>query len=161
MPVTAVSLRPLTDDDRPVLFEFQKDPQANQMAAFTSEDPTDEDAHRKWWEMVMARDDVTKRGILCDGELVGSVMSFTMDGQLEVTYWIARDHWGRGIATAALAQLLETVGTRPIYARAAQDNKGSLRVLEKCGFVVCAEEKGFANARGQEIDEYVLRKDSS
>ncbi len=131
------------------------------MAAFTSKDPTDDAAHQSWWNMVMRNDAITKRGILCQGELVGSVMSFTMEEKLEVTYWIAKEHWGKGVATGALGQLFRLVKTRPIYARAATDNKGSLRVLEKCGFAVSAEEKGFANARGKEIAEYVLRKDGA
>ena len=41
-----------------------------------------------------------------------------------------------------------------------QDNLASLRVLEKCGFVVIGREKGFANARGMEIEEVVLELSS-
>ena len=158
--MTKVLLRELTDDDRPVLFEFQRDPDANHMAAFTSKDPTDEGAHRTWWDKVMASDEIVKRAILCDGELVGSVMSFVMAGDREVTYWIAKEHWGKGIATQALDQLLQIVETRPVYARAARDNQGSLRVLDKCGFVVLGQERVFANARGQEIAESILRRDT-
>jgi RimJ/RimL family protein N-acetyltransferase len=43
-----------------------------------------------------------------------------------------------------------------MYARVAKDNLASRRVLEKCGFTVIGEDKGFANARGQEIDELLL-----
>jgi RimJ/RimL family protein N-acetyltransferase len=43
-----------------------------------------------------------------------------------------------------------------MYARVAQDNLGSRRILEKCGFQVIGETKGFANARGQEIEELLL-----
>jgi L-amino acid N-acyltransferase YncA len=39
---------------------------------------------------------------------------------------------------------------------AAKDNVASLRVLEKCGFTVVGYEKGFANARGEEIEEVIL-----
>ena len=53
----------------------------------------------------------------------------------------------------------EFVTVRPLFARAAQDSVGSRRVLEKCGFVICGEDKGFAAARGAEIEEYVLRLD--
>src|SRR4029453_19193159 len=72
------------------------------------------------------------------------------------TYWIGREFWGRGIATQALAVLLSAVKTRPLYARAAKDNIASLRVLEKCGFTITGYERGFANARGEEIEEVVL-----
>jgi RimJ/RimL family protein N-acetyltransferase len=84
------------------------------------------------------------------------VASFEDAGQLEVTYWLGREFWGRGIATRALAALLEYQTTRPIYARAAKDNAASLRVLQKCGFVITGEDKGYANARGEVIEEYLL-----
>lgn len=38
----------------------------------------------------------------------------------------------------------------------AQDNAATLRVLEKCGFVICSQDKGFSNARGEEVEEYLL-----
>jgi RimJ/RimL family protein N-acetyltransferase len=65
-------------------------------------------------------------------------------GQTEVTYWIERAAWGKGIATRALALLLELVTTRPLRARAASDNAGSLRVLQKCGFTAVGTETSFA-----------------
>ena len=54
----------------------------------------------------------------------------------------------------------DTKEKRPLYARAAADNAGSLRVLQKCGFRVTARAQGFANARGEEIDEFVLTLDA-
>ena len=71
-------------------------------------------------------------------------------------YWLGREYWAKGIATRALGQFLRIVRLRPLYARVAQDNHASIRVLEKCGFAICGEEKGFAPARGKEIDELVL-----
>ena len=46
----------------------------------------------------------------------------------------------------------------PIYARASKDNLASIRVLEKCGFKITGHGKGFANARGKEIEEVVLEQ---
>ena len=57
----------------------------------------------------------------------------------------------------ALSEFLPVQNTRPLYARAAKDNVASLRVLAKCGFMVSGYDRGFANARGQEIDEVVLK----
>jgi RimJ/RimL family protein N-acetyltransferase len=53
--------------------------------------------------------------------------------------------------------LLEVVRIRPLYARAASDNAGSLRVLEKTGFRIIDTEVSFAPARGAEIEETILR----
>jgi RimJ/RimL family protein N-acetyltransferase len=87
---------------------------------------------------------------------VGSAAVYGEPGEREVTYWIDRAYWGRGIATAALRDLLAVVPERPLYARAASDNAGSRRVLEKCGFRVTANDRGYAHARGEETDEVVL-----
>ncbi|MGW1463394.1 GNAT family N-acetyltransferase [Streptomyces sp. NPDC002308] len=152
-----VSLRPVHPSDLPVFFRHMSDPESNRMAAFTTEDPTDRvhfDAH---WKRLSATPDVVTRTVLADGDVVGHVAVYGEPGEREVTYVVDRYYWGRGIATAALRILLDEVAERPLYARAAADNTGSVRVLEKCGFEVVREERGFANARGEEIDELVLR----
>jgi Acetyltransferase (GNAT) domain len=67
---------------------------------------------------------------------------------------------GKGIATRALALLLELVTARPLYARAASDNAASLRVLHKCGFTAVGIEKSFAAGRNQDTEESILRLDT-
>ncbi len=153
-----VTLREVLPSDLPTFFEHSRDPVAVHMAAFTSADPNDRAAFDAHWARILARPDVVNRAIVVDGQVAGSVVSFVMEGETEVTYWLGRDFWGRGIATAALAEFLKEQTVRPIFARAAKDNIGSLRVLEKCGFVVIGEDRGYANGRGEEIDEYVLER---
>ena len=80
--------------------------------------------------------EATNRVITLDGRLVGSIASFVIDGDAEVTYWIDRSFWGQGIASRALALLLESVHVRPLFARAASDNAGSLKVLQRAGFAI-------------------------
>jgi RimJ/RimL family protein N-acetyltransferase len=99
------------------------------------------------------------RAITAGGRLAGSIASFRADEDTEVTYWIDRAFWGQGIASRALALLLDTVPTRPLRARAASDNVGSLRVLAKAGFAVVGTEIAYANARGTDIEETILRLD--
>jgi RimJ/RimL family protein N-acetyltransferase len=94
--------------------------------------------------------------VLVDGRVVGSAAVYGEPGEREVTYWIDRAYWGRGVATAALRALLAEVPERPLYARAAADNTASLQVLEKCGFRETARARGYASGRGREIDEVVL-----
>jgi RimJ/RimL family protein N-acetyltransferase len=150
-----VVLREVHDSDLPVFFRLMNDPESVRMAAFTAKDPTDRDAFDAHWKRVLASSAVN-RTILVDGDVVGSAAVYGSPGEREVTYWIDRAYWGRGIATAALRALLVAVPERPLYARAAADNDGSRRVLEKCGFQLTARARGFANARGAEIDEVVL-----
>ena len=67
----------------------------------------------------------------------------------------------KGVATRALSEFLGHVQVRPMYARVVKDNIASLRVLEKCGFTICGEGKGFAYARGEEVEEFILRLKAS
>ena len=153
-------LREVLDEDLVVLFEQWADPVAAHMAAFTPPDHMDRDAFERRWARLRADDTVLNRAILVDGDVVGTIGSWGDPGEREITYWIGRSYWGRGIATAALAVFLATIeSTRPLHARVAQDNVASRRVLEKCGFRVVGTERGFAGARSAEIDEFVLRLD--
>jgi len=134
-----------------------QDTVAVQMAGFTSQDPSDRGAHDAHWVKIRANSETTIRTILLDGVVVGHIASFVMMGDLDVTYWIERGHWGRGVATAALRLFLEEVQSRLIHGRAAKDNLGSIRVLQKCGFDIIGEDRGFANGRGEEIQELILK----
>ncbi|NGO15539.1 GNAT family N-acetyltransferase [Streptomyces sp. HC44] len=154
-----VTLREVHDSDLPVFFRQMNDPDALRMAAFTAKDPADREGFDAHWARMRTSSDVVRRTVLADGDVVGSAGVYGEPGEREVTYWIDRAYWGRGIATRALRALLAEVPERPIYARAAADNAGSLRVLEKCGFHVTAQDRGYANARGEEIDEVVLTLD--
>ncbi|HEX8995672.1 MAG TPA: GNAT family N-acetyltransferase [Ktedonobacterales bacterium] len=153
-----VILREVQAEDLPLFFEHQLEPEANYMAAFTAKDPTDQRAFMAHWTRNLGDATNTIRTIVIEGQVAGSVSSYEeAAGRLEVTYWLGRPYRGQGIATAALRAFLAQVTTRPIHARVAKDNRASLRVLEKCGFTILDEDKGFANARGQEIEEWLLQ----
>lgn len=126
------------------------------MAAFTVKDPADKGAFMEHWRRILADEAIMKKTILFDGDVVGNVLSFEQSGEREVSYWIAKKYWGKGVATKALSEFLDLVKTRPLYARAAKDNFASIRVLEKCGFEISGEDKGFSNARGEEVEEFIL-----
>jgi len=149
-------LRDVVEDDLPVFFEFQLDADANHMAAFIARDPSNRQAFTAHWKKVLNDPTTTNRTIVCDGQVVGSVSSYEDAGRPEVTY--GRAYWGQGIATRALSEFLAHGNrTRPMYARVAKDNLGSRRVLEKCGFKIIGESRGFANARGREIEGLLLQ----
>ncbi|MFF2849215.1 GNAT family N-acetyltransferase [Streptomyces sp. NPDC058001] len=151
-----IALRKVHDSDLPVFFRQMVDPESNHVAAFTAKDPTDHAAFDAHWARIRAADEIRARAVLADGDVIGSAAVYGPPEKREVTYWIDRAYWGRGVATAALRALLAEEPVRPLYARAAADNAGSLRVLEKCGFRVTERTRGFAQARGEEIDELVL-----
>jgi RimJ/RimL family protein N-acetyltransferase len=131
-----VLLRDVEESDLDSLFEHQRDPESVRMAAVPARDRAAFDAH---WARILADETTITKAIVVDGQVVGNVLSFMGDGRRLVGYWIDRHHWGKGIATAALARFLELVEIRPLYAHAAIANVGSTRVLERCGFVAIDE----------------------
>ena len=154
--IPEVRLREVQAGDLPIFFDQMRDPDAVQMAAFTSRDPHDRAAFDALWARIRAAAANRARTILADGQVAGSISSYPDGDRLEVTYWLGREYWGRGIATAALQAFLRQETRRPLHARAAADNTASLRVLEKCGFVPIGREHSYANARGAAIDEILL-----
>jgi RimJ/RimL family protein N-acetyltransferase len=150
-------LRDVLPNDLPIFFEQQLDQEANYMAAFTAKDPTDREAFMTHWHKILGIETCIIKTIIFNKQVAGSVSSYEEEGKPEVTYWLGREYWGMGIATWALQELLASHSQkRPMYARVAKDNMASRRVLEKCGFKIIGEDKGFANARSQEIEEYLL-----
>jgi 16S rRNA (adenine(1408)-N(1))-methyltransferase len=128
----AVTLRDVVDADLPAMYEHQADPAAVQMADIPSRKREDFYSH---WGRLRVDPTVTLKAVVVDGQAVGHVVRFLRDGEPQVGYALGREHWGRGIATAAFRLFLaEHVTERPLYARAIRRNGASLRVLEKCGF---------------------------
>ncbi len=130
-PTPAVRLRRVEDQDLDVFFEHQADPLAVEMAAFPARDRDQFAAH---WAKIRADDTLVVRTIVADGMVAGNIGSWPAEGQQTLGYWVGREYWGRGVATQALALLVDEVSVRPLYAHVVVHNVGSIRVLEKCGF---------------------------
>ena len=125
-------LRDVTEDDLPVFFEHQNDPEAIRMAVWP---PRDRDAFFDHWRRILRDDELIAKTIVSGDEVAGNIGSFERDGKRYVGYWVGREFWGQGLATKALAELVAELD-RPLYAEVAATNIGSVRVLEKCGFTV-------------------------
>lgn len=154
-----ITLRPTTEGDLSHLFEIQLDKNAIQMAAFTPKDPTDKIAYYEKWKRLLTDLTINIRTIVVNDLIVGSIAKYVMEGEAEITYWIDKEYWGQGIASNALINFLEIERKRPIFGRVAFDNSRSQKVLEKCGFMRIEISKGYANARGKEIEEIIYRLD--
>jgi len=126
-------LREVVESDLDELFAQQADPASSAMAGVPSRDRAAFDEH---WRRILASEASVIRTIDADGAVAGHVLSWPADGRRYVGYWVAREFWGRGLATAALGEYVtEVVTERPLHALVSTDNVGSIRVLEKCGFV--------------------------
>lgn len=130
-----VGLRPVEPGDLEAFFAHQADPIACAMVGFTSRG---RDAFFAHWHKNLAEPRNLMRTVLAGGAVAGNVVAWGPPEERAVGYWIARELWGRGIATAALAQFVELETTRPLVAHVALHNLGSRRVLAKCGFVEVA-----------------------
>jgi RimJ/RimL family protein N-acetyltransferase len=155
--VEIVLLRDVIKDDLLIFFEQQLDTTANFMAAFTSKDPSDKIAFKAHWEKILNNETIIKKTVIYSGNVAGHVSCFEQFGEREVSYWIGREYWGKGVTTEALSQFLDCITIRPLYARAAKDNIASIRVLEKCGFEIKGEDKGYSNSRAEDVEEYILK----
>jgi RimJ/RimL family protein N-acetyltransferase len=147
--VIHVELRPVRQDDLPILFEHQADPVAAAVASFPSRDREAFDAH---WARLLHQADNVVRTIELNGRTVGNIGSWEQEGERLVGYWVGRDDWGKGVATAALAAFIDVERTRPLHAHVAVDNAGSIRVLEKCGF-----ERVSASTGDDGVEELLFR----
>jgi RimJ/RimL family protein N-acetyltransferase len=155
----AITLRTFADSDLDALFLWESDPRAVRMAAFTRGDPSDRSAFDAHYERVRGEPSNTLLAIDDDGEFVGTVGSYTMEGKREVTYWIAPARWGQGIASQALRVFLAIESTRPLFGRVASHNAASAKVLARAGFVEVGSDTGFAAGVGAEVVERIYRLD--
>ncbi|MBY0051634.1 GNAT family N-acetyltransferase [Brevibacillus agri] len=155
-----IRLRPTTADDLPTFYAQQLDPEANRMAAFTSKNPSDREAFAAHWNKLLADESIHKMTVLADEKIAGYIVHFEQFGHPSVGYWLGTEYWGKGIATTALQTFLQLIPARPVYARVAKDNVGSIRVLQKCGFQTVGEDKGFSAARGSEVEEFIMRREA-
>ena len=152
-----ITLAQTTIADLDTLFQFQLDKETNYLAAFTPNNPADKPAYLSKYSKLLSDPTVNNQTIIVDNVVAGSIAKFEMHGDAEITYWIDKKYWGKGVATSALKNFLSIEKTRPIYGRVAFDNYGSQKVLEKCGFVKIGADKGFANARQTEVEEYIYK----
>lgn len=148
-----IRLRHVNAGDLPALFEMQIDAESNALAGTK---PRTREVFFAAWERNLADPGVNARVIEINGrhgsEIVGTISRFQADGHDCVGYWIVRSHWGRGIASRALAMFLAEETRRPLRATSARSNAASHRILEKCGFR-CV---GFRI--GEETDRFLARE---
>jgi len=150
-----VILRELIVSDLPIIFKQMSDPESSALAAVPSRNKEEFDVH---WTKIMADDTVILQTIEVDGRVAGHLVSFLIEEERQVGYWLGKEYWGKGIATKALEEFLKVVQPRPLFGRMARHNGASKRVLEKCGFKVIGEDK-YVNPAKEEVEEFILELD--
>ncbi|MFC0628666.1 GNAT family N-acetyltransferase [Kribbella deserti] len=129
--MTTVALRPVEDDDIEIFHRYESDPVASERAAFPARE---HDRFVKHWAKIRADPSVNLRTVLVDSEVAGNIVEWEQDEQHWLGYWFGRAFWGRGVGSTALRLFLDEIPIRPLYADPAEQNVGSVRLLEKVGF---------------------------
>jgi RimJ/RimL family protein N-acetyltransferase len=127
-----VTLRAVEPADLEVFFKQEHDAEAVRRSRFTPRDHERFMTH--WTDRILGDPTVLVRTISVDGETAGNLVAWWEADRRFLGYWLGRRFWGRGIATAALAQFLRQEDTRPLYADPAAENTASVRLLERHGF---------------------------
>ena len=151
-----IELREVDDDDLDAIFEMMRDRDAVAMAAFTSEDPDDRATFDAWIARERGDAGVSYFVVTENGGFAGTAAVFTVDGDREVSIWLARHAWGRGVATAALRLLVSHEAERPLYARAAAHNARAIAILARSGFTEVSRNPVFAPGVGRPSEEVVF-----
>jgi len=153
-------LRELRDGDLDAVFAWESDPAGVGLAAFTRSDPSDRDAFDEHYRKIRAEPSNLIRVIETEGEPVGTISSFWIDDDREISYWIARAWWGQGVASRALGLFIAEETTRPLRGRVAETNPASRAVLRKNGFEEVGQDTGHAAGVGRVVTEYLYRLDA-
>jgi RimJ/RimL family protein N-acetyltransferase len=111
-----------------------------------------------------AKEDPPAHLAICvDGRAVGSVgLMLGKDIErvsAEIGYWVGKPYWGRGITSAALfaatQYAIKTFGLTRVFAIPFVHNVGSIRVLEKAGYIREGLMKQSAIKDGVVLDQYL------
>jgi RimJ/RimL family protein N-acetyltransferase len=143
----------VSEEDIPIFFEHQIDPDACEMAAFK---PRSRDEFMEHWNKILGDGSILKQAIVLEHQVAGYVVCFERGGVRQVGYWIGKTFWGQGVASRAVATFVDFVQQRPLYAYVAKHNRASLRVLEKCGFTIHDQGMTAAEEGDPEVEEFAL-----
>ena len=148
------SAPPVEPGDLPRMYDMQLDPESNRMAVTIPRTAEAFDAH---WAKALRDPSEHRQGRFCSARC--------WSGTSPASRWTARITSGtgstgrigaRGSPAGRLQLLLREVTNRPLVATAATSNGASLRVLQKCGFVVERVRLSPASDRYPECEEAVL-----
>ena len=156
-------LRPFRMEDLPALVKHANDATvaANLTDAFPH--PYTEEHGRTFLEEAM-KPSPLRRCIDISGECCGAIglhpKADLWRRNLELGYWLAKEHRGKGIMTEAIKQMVQLGwSVYPeivrIYATPFGSNVASQRALEKAGFMLEAKLEGTLVKNGRMEDEWI------
>jgi len=163
-------LRPWTLDDIDSLVKHANNPNiaANLTDAFPS--PYHRENGEAFIQMALKHDPTQIFAIELHGEAAGGIglhpQADVHRMNMELGYWLAEVHWGKGIMTEAVKQMVDygfkTFQVDRIFARPFGTSIGSQRVLEKAGFILEGRFEKALYKNGEFQDEliYAVRRET-
>ena len=139
-----VVLRELRDSDLEALVTLANNETVSRYLVYTFPYPYTKSDGEWWISTGSKQNGAITRVIEYEGQFVGNVGISPQGGWrnhlAEIGYWVAEEHWHKGLATAALAQMTDygftSLQLQKLYAPVLAPNIASMRVLEKCGYAI-------------------------
>ena len=163
MPIT---IRKWTTDDIPSLAKYANNINIwNNLRNYFPHPYTEEQA-KAWIERVVDEVPIVNLAIDLDGEAIGGIgLILNSDVYMysaEIGYWIGEPFWGQGIATEAIRQMIDYTfyyfDIVRIYAEVFENNKASMRALEKNGFYLEGVRRKSVFKNKTLMDDYIWVK---
>jgi len=161
-------LRPFVIEDLPSLVKHANNPKIAGNLTNRFAHPYTEENGRMFIEFANAEKPTNLFAIEVNGEAAGGIGLHTQPDifckNMGMGYWLGETHWGKGIVTAAINQMVkygfETWDITRIFARPFGSNIVSQHVLEKAGFTLEAkfEKTLFKNDKVEDEWIYGIRK---
>lgn len=156
-------LRPLVDADADSLARHADDPAVASCLRDRFPHPYHRGDAEAYIAHVATRPVQTSFGIVVDGDAIGSISLLLGDDiarrSAEVGYWIGQRFWGLGIGTTALHATTQyafaTLGLARVFALPFVTTVGSVRVLEKVGYVCEGLLRRSALKHGELLDQWM------
>ena len=145
MKTKGIILREWDLSDAPAVAEYANNPKiASQLRDGFPHPYSIRDANNFIQSAIMKDTSARLFAIDLNGEAIGSIGAIFKEDiyrlNVEIGYWLAEQHWGKGIATTAIRLITTWIfdnnsDIERVYAEPFADNAGSRRVLEKAGYV--------------------------
>lgn len=128
--------------------------------------PYTEENGKAWLDKVVEPEPVINMAIDVDGEAVGGI-GLILNGDVyiksaEIGYWLGESFWGKGVTTEAVRQMTEYAfyyfDLVRLYAEVFENNKASMRVLEKNGFYLEGVRRKAVFKNEKLMDDYIWVK---
>lgn len=137
------SLRSWTESDLPNLIKYANNLNIATYMSDMFPHPYDEKGGLNFLKFTQQASPRTILAIDHEGEAIGSVglhpQRDVWHKNAEIGYWLAEPFWGKGIMTHTVKEMVsygfKNFGFERIFGRVYGSNTGSIRVLEKAGFV--------------------------